>query len=238
MVDYWRQRADAAGCEDEAERIRSRRTASAAKTLDGTVDVRALLDPIGGAAFKAELDRLERQLYLADKKSGMVRTLGQRRADALVEMAHRSRTAAPGGLRPRPLITVLVGETSLAHLCELAEGTVVAPGQIVPLLTEADIERIVFDGPDRVIAVSRRRRFTGALRRAIEVRDRHCQHPSGCDEPAANCDVDHTRPYADGGETSQENGEIECHPHNRDKTKHDKRPKRRQPPEQRPPPTD
>ena len=26
MVDYWRQRADAAGCEDEAERIRSRRT--------------------------------------------------------------------------------------------------------------------------------------------------------------------------------------------------------------------
>ena len=238
MVDYWRQRADAAGCEDEAERIRSRRTASAAKTLDGTVDVRALLDPIGGAAFKAELDRLERQLYLADKKGGVVRTIGQRRADALVEMAHRSRTAAPGGLRPRPLITVLVGETSLAHLCELAQGTVVAPGQIVPLLTEADIERIVFDGPDRVITVSRRRRFTGALRRAIEVRDRHCQHPSGCDEPAANCDVDHTRPYADGGETSQENGELKCHPHNRDKTKRDKRPKRRYPPDQRPPPTD
>jgi 5-methylcytosine-specific restriction endonuclease McrA len=237
MVDYWRQCADAEGTEDEAARLHAGRHASVAKTLDGVVDVRALLDPVGGAAFKAELDRLERQLYLDDKKSGTVRTVGQRRADALVEMAHRSRTSAPGGLRPRPLITVLVGETSFAHMCELAAGTVVAPGQVVPLLSEADIERVVFDGPDRVMAVSRRRRFTGALRRAIEVRDRHCQHPSGCDEPADNCDVDHKQPYADGGETSQENAEIECRPHNRDKTKHTKKP-RRDPPEPRPPPTD
>jgi Domain of unknown function (DUF222) len=236
MVDYWRQRADAEATEDEAARLHAGRYVSVATTIDGVVDVRAMLDPVGGAAFKAELDRLERQLYLEDKKSGTVRTVGQRRADALVEMAHRSRTSAPGGLRPRPLITVLVGESSFAHVCELSQGTVIAPGQVVPLLTQADIERIVFDGPDRVIAVSRRRRFTGALRRAIEVRDRHCQHPSGCDEPADNCDVDHKRPYADGGETSQENAKIECRPHNRDKTKHNKKPRRRQPPDQRPPP--
>ena len=150
MVDYWRQRADADGSEDEAARLHASRHASVAKTIDGVVDLRALFDAVGGAAFKAELDRLERQLYLADKKSGTVRTVGQRRADALVEMAHRSRTSTPGGLRPRPLITILVGETSFTHLCELAEGTVIAPGQIVPLLSEADIERIVFDGPDRV----------------------------------------------------------------------------------------
>jgi 5-methylcytosine-specific restriction endonuclease McrA len=72
--------------------------------------------------------------------------------------------------------------------------------------------------------LSRRRRFTGALRRAIEVRDRHCQHPSGCDEPAENCDVDHKLPYTDGGETSQENGELKCRPQNRDKAKRDKKP--------------
>jgi len=238
MVDYWRQRADSASTEDEAARLHAGRFASAAKTIDGVVDVRALLDPVGGAAFKAELDRLERQLYLQDKKNGALRTLGQRRADALVEMAHRSRTSAPGGLRPRPLITVLVGETSFARVCELAAGTVVAPGQVVPLLAEADLERVVFDGPDRVISVSRRRRFTGALRRAIEVRDRHCQHPSGCDEPADNCDVDHIQPYAEGGLTSHDDGQIECRPHNRDKTKHNKKPRRRDPPDQRPPPTE
>jgi hypothetical protein len=144
-----------------------------------------------------------------------VRTAGQRRADALVEMATRSRTASPGGLRPRPLLTILTGEASFARICELADGTVVAPGRIVPLLSGADIERVVFDGPDRVISVSRRRRFSGALRRAIEVRDRHCQHPSGCDEQADRCDVDHIQPYCDGGETSQENGRLSCWPHNR-----------------------
>jgi Domain of unknown function (DUF222) len=195
-VEYWRQRADAEAVEKKAARADAGRTASAAVTLGGMVDVRGWLDPVGGAAFKAELDRLERRLYLADKKTGEIRTIRQRRADALVEMAKRSRSTAPGGLRPRPLITILVGEESFARTCELSTGTVITPGQVVPQLGEADIERVVFDGPDRVIAVSRRRRFTGALRRAIEVRDRHCQHPSGCDEPADNCDVDHKQPYS------------------------------------------
>jgi hypothetical protein len=221
LVEYWRQRADAESCEDEAERRDDRRSASAARTIDGMVDVQAWLDPFGGAAFKAELDRLERQLYLDEEKSGRIRTASQRRADALVEMAHRSRTAAPDGLRPRPLITVLCGEASFTRICELADGTVVTPGQIVHQLADADIESILFDGPDRVISVSRRRRFAGALRRAIEVRDRHCQHPSGCDEPADRCDVDHIQPHPAGGLTSQENGRLECWPHNRKQHLHD-----------------
>ncbi len=113
------------------------------------------------------------------------------------------------------MITILTGHESFARICELADGTVLAPGQVVPLLSEAEIERVVFDGPDRVISVSRRRTFTGALRRAIEVRDRHCQHPSGCDEPADRCDVDHIQPYTDGGPTSLDNGRLSCWPHNR-----------------------
>ncbi len=196
MVEYWRQRADAEATADEAQRLHESRGCSAATTLDGTVDVRALLDPIGGVTFLNELERLQRLLDLQDKQAGTIRTVRQRRADALAEMAARSRTAHEGGLQPRPLITVLVGEATLEHLCQLACGTVIAPGLIVPLLSTADIERVVFDGPDRVIGVSRKRRFTGALRRAIEVRDRHCRHPSGCDEPADTCDVDHITPTA------------------------------------------
>ena len=179
------------------------------------VDLRALFDPIGGAAFLDELVRLMEQLRLDDEQTGRLRTATQRRADALVEMATRSRTARDSGLRPRPLITIHVGEESFARICELATGTVVAPGQVVPLLADADLERIVFDGPDRVISVSHKRRFTGALRRAIEVRDRHCRHPSGCDEPASRCDVDHIIPHSEGGPTSQDNGELRCWPHNR-----------------------
>jgi Domain of unknown function (DUF222) len=221
LVEYWRQRADADSCEDEAERRDAGRSASVAPTIDGMIDVRAWLDPFGGAEFKAEFDRLVRELYLDDQKSGRVRTGAQRRADALVEMARRSRASAPGGIRPRPLITVLCGETSFTRMCELADGTVITPGQVAPHLTDADVESILFDGPDRIISVSRRRRFTGALRRAIEVRDRHCQHPSGCDEPADRCDVDHVHPYIARGVTSQENGRLECWPHNRKHHLHD-----------------
>ncbi len=215
MIEYWKQRADAETCDDDAARLGESRGATTATTLDGMVDLRALLDPVGGAIFLAELTRLTEQMRLQDCRDGVVRTAAQRRADALVEMATRSRTAADGGLRPRPLITVLVGEQSLARVCELATGTVIAPGQVVPLLSDADLERVVFDGPDRVIGVSRKRTFTGAVRRAVEVRDRHCQHPSGCDEPASRCDVDHIEPYTDGGMTSQDNGQLGCWPHNR-----------------------
>ena len=206
MVEYWKQRADAAGCDDEARRRHEARHATVASTFDAMVDLRAVLDPLGGAMVVAELNRLMEHQRRQDKRDGTVRTAGQRRADALVEMATRSRTARPGGLRPRPLITILTGHESFARVCELAAGTVVAPGQIVPLLSEAEIERVVFDGPDRVLSVSWRRTFTGALRRAIEVRDRHCQHPSGCDEPADRCDVDHIQPYTDGGEPHNTTG--------------------------------
>jgi hypothetical protein len=53
------------------------------------------------------------------------------------------------------------------------------------------------------------------------VRDRHCQHPSGCDVPAEECDVDHTKRYSENGLTAQSNGRVECTPHNRDPVKHD-----------------
>jgi hypothetical protein len=225
-VEYWTQRADAQAAEREGEQKANAAELSAATALDGMVHLHGLLDPIGGAAFLNELERLEREQYLADHHAGTERSGGQRRAAALVEMAHRSRTAAPGGLRPRPLITLLVGyETFAGRICELAEGIVVAPGQIVPYLADADIERVVFDGPNRVISVSRRRRFTGALRRAIEVRDRHCQHPSGCDVRAAKCDVDHTVPYSEGGITSQDGGKLGCWTHNRIPARRNRQPK-------------
>ena len=83
------------------------------------------------------------------------------------------------------------------------------------------LETVLFDGPDTVVSVSRKRAFTGALRRAIEVRDRHCQHPSGCDVPAERCDVDHIVPWPESQRTDQGNGRLECPTHNRHADRHD-----------------
>jgi hypothetical protein len=133
-----------------------------------------------------------------------------------VELAERA-VAAPVGARiPRPLVTVHVGyETFEGRLCELESGTVIAPGHLLPLLSRADVERVVFDGPDRIIELGERTRFfTGGLRRVIEIRDRHCTFP-GCTQPADECDIDHIIPYTDGGLTVQQNGRLRCPIHNR-----------------------
>jgi hypothetical protein len=120
-----------------------------------------------------------------------------------------------GSQTPKPLITVLVGEDSFKRMCELGSGAVVPPGSVLALLEDADIETIVFNGPRRVMEVTRQRSFRGAVRRAIEVRDRHCQHPSGCDEPARRCQGDHVDPYSRSKTTSERNGQLLCPTHNR-----------------------
>ena len=77
------------------------------------------------------------------------------------------------------------------------------------------------DGPTIVVSGSQRRSFTGALRRAIEVRDRHCQHSSGCEVQADLCDVDHIVPFSQGGVTEQFDGRFQCPTHHRRSDFHD-----------------
>lgn len=229
VTTYWSQLADDARCEDKGSRLRDSRHLHAARTIDGAVDVSGLLDPVGGEIFVSEIERIEQELFENDwaeirsrygdeaNPSHLSRSHSQRRVDALVEMARRSRSTPAGSIRPRPLITVLVDyNTFTGRISELASGTVIAPGQVIPLLAEADIERIVFDGGSRVIDVGRKRLFSGALRRAIEVRDRICSHES-CDQSVSRCQVDHIQPYAHGGLTEQTNGRLVCGPHNRAK---------------------
>ena len=188
---------------------------------------RMVLDPISGSIVASELERLERRMFKADwaeanerlgrrpRLSELIRTPGQRRSDALVEMATRSRSEPADGRRPAPLFTVLVGwETLHGRICELSDGTVLAPGTLMPWLDGAYLERVVFGPDDRVDVSTTSRLFSGATRRAIEVRDRECTHPC-CDVPGSRCQADHIQPWAEGGPTTQENGRLLCPSHNR-----------------------
>ena len=227
-VRYWQQLAHDEVGTPPSTRDRHGRHFSAARTLHGSVSFDGLVDSIPGSIVLNELARLEHHLFVADWADArdrfgdratslqLARTTAQRRADALVQMATRSAAMPADAVTPRPLVTVVAGYGAFSTMCELADGTVVAPHHVVPWLSDADIERIVFDGPSRVIDVGVRQRFfTGALRRAIEVRDRHCQHPSGCDVVAEDCQIDHIHRYADGGLTTQDNGRCHCATHNR-----------------------
>jgi len=210
LLEYWSQHADPDGTEEDAEAGRNRRDVYLARSLDGMYFGQMTLDPISGEIISNELDRLEAEQFDQDWKDArarlgfdptvgdLTRTPGQRRADALKEMAERSRAA--------PLLSVLVGyETLHGPICQTARGTVVSPGSLLPWLDEAYIERAVFDLPNRVEVSATARFFTGATRRALELRDQMCTHPY-CEQPAQDCEADHILPFAAGGPTTQENG--------------------------------
>ncbi len=224
---YWEQHADPEGTEDAEMARRERRDVFLASSFEGMWLGRMTLDPISGAIVSTELDRLEQELFEEDwgkakaelgrepKAHELWRTPPQRRADALVEMATRSRSTPADARRPEPLFSVLVGwETLAGRICQLAQGAALAPGSLVPWLDRAWLERAVFEPGGRVEVAASARLFTGGTRRAIELRDRECTHPY-CDEPAARCQADHIIPYSEDGPTTQENGRLLCPFHNR-----------------------
>ena len=225
-VRYIEQVAEPDEVEAQARSAHDDRRVHASRSFEDTVVVDGVMDPVGGSVFLNELQRLEQVEFEADwaearsrlgeaaTANDLRRTPAQRRHDALVEMAKRSAAMPESAKRTRYLLTVLVEyETMHGRICELADGTVVTPGQVVPLLDEADVERAVFGPESRVIDLGRRTRlFTGGARRAAQLSDLECTEPT-CDVRYERCEVDHTRPWAAGGRTDQDNARLRCPTH-------------------------
>ena len=244
-LEYWKQLADPEGAEEgEHEKVASR-DVFLETSFGGMWLGQMTLDPVSGSIVSAELNRLEHDLFEADcaeakerfgrtaKIDELARTSGQRRADALVEMATRSRRAPAEGIRPAPLFSVLVGyETVHGRICELENGTVLHPSALEAWMDSAYFERALFSLGNRIDVSVRSRFFTGGTRRAIELRDRICTHPH-CYEPAQSCQVDHVETYAAGGLTTQDNGRLLCGFHNRLRNQREQKGDQRQ----RPPPS-
>jgi hypothetical protein len=78
------------------------------------------------------------------------------------------------------------------------------------LCCDAMITRVVTDGASQPLDVGRQTRVvpTG-MRRALLVRDRHCQYP-GCDTPGQWCDAHHLDHWALGGATKLANLVLLC----------------------------
>ncbi|HUA94684.1 MAG TPA: DUF222 domain-containing protein [Acidimicrobiales bacterium] len=225
---FWRQLEDPDGVETDAAEQVGNRTAFLVRGFQGSWLGRLCFDAVGGTIVAGEVLRLEDELFEADWAearerlgrdplvSELRRTKDQRIADAFVEMAMRSASTPPDAQRPKPLITVLVDYPTLSgRILQLADGTPLAPGSTVAYLDEAMVERAVWRTPKRMEISARTRLFTGATRRAVEVRDQRCRHPYCEDIPAERCQVDHIVPAARGGPTTQDNGRMLCPFHNR-----------------------
>ena len=187
------------------------------QSLDGVFFLDGRLDAEGGATLRTALNALSGPPTAED-----YRTPTQRRADALVELARQQLDSGTlpevGGQRPHLAVTVsmatlanqpgspaadlewaqpIPAETARRLACDAA---------ITPIVIGAESEQPRAERTTRVIS--------GALRKALVVRDRGCRFP-GCDRPPDWTDAHHLQHWADGGETRMDNLLLLCRRHHR-----------------------
>jgi hypothetical protein len=96
---------------------------------------------------------------------------------------------------------------------ELEDGTRLSAETARRLSCDAGLVRVAQKADGTVLDVGRKTRTTpGALRRALEIRDRGCRFP-GCG--LRFTDAHHVKHWADGGETSLDNCLLLCRHHHR-----------------------
>jgi hypothetical protein len=207
---------DDGASEDEAQLARRRLHASV--SIGGMVVTDGQFDPEGGeiylTALKAEME--------ADRQKNDARTPAMRRADALINICKRSLDSGEikgtGGVRPHVTIVADAAELERRGGADIVEQVRADAAHVGRLSTatlrritcDCGISRVITDGPSVVLDVGRTTRtIPAALRRALLVRDRHCQG-KGCDRPGAWCDVHHIQHWVDGGPTNLENTKLLC----------------------------
>ena len=100
--------------------------------------------------------------------------------------------------------------------CELRDYGPIGRALMERLACDAKVARIVMAGESRVLDLGRSTRVVSpALRKAVMLRDRHCQHP-GCRAPAKWCDVHHLVHWINGGATDLDNLVLLCRRHHVD----------------------
>jgi hypothetical protein len=197
-----------------------RRHLHVSPTVDGGA-ISGFLDPEATAALIATLDSLEPP-DPADSVDG-VRSLSQRRADALVTMCEMTVSDPERGRESRAGVDVVTDISTLLDRSapldlltarsEILDHGPLARAAVERMLCDSPVGRVIMRGKSEVIDLGRRGRVANrALRRSVKLRDGHCRFP-GCRAPARWCDVHHVIHWLDGGETSETNCVLLCRRH-------------------------
>ena len=190
------------GVLDDVNAAHDRRFLHLNQTFDGIFVLNGQFGADDGATLKSALMSLLKPPAENDK-----RTPAQRRADALIDLVKNG--------SPKAQVMVAVDMATL----EKQPGSIGADmewsQQPIPAETARRIAcdcvvTPIVDGEMQSSA----RLVSGKLRRALDVRDRHCRFP-GCDVPAIWTDAHHIEHWANGGLTKLFNLILLCRRHHR-----------------------
>lgn len=181
------------------------------QTEAGTADIHILDVPIDKAR---SIGRHVNRFAMSLKVSGDTRTTDQLRTDVacdLLEGGSSGKTSGDGTVELRVDLATLAGlDDRAGEIPGLCPVVADIARQIAERNTDGHWRFTVTDDGGNVIDTGlTRRRFSRAQRRYLEAKYTTCGFP-GCRMPASDCDMDHTRPYAQGGPTTTDNGTPEC----------------------------
>ncbi len=224
QVDKIVARADADAVRRRKE-YRAQRQFWVGESQDGVCQIGGSLLAVDAHALDARLSALAGTVCEHDPRSRE-----QRRADALGALAGGAdrlgcgcgRADCAAGKRPAapPVVIHLIAEaatingTGSAPASQMNADGLITAELVAELAKTATLVPLVHPGdapPEPGYAPSK------ALADFVRCRDLTCRWP-GCDEPATNCDLDHTIPYAAGGPTHASNLKCYCRTHHLVKT--------------------
>jgi hypothetical protein len=124
--------------------------------------------------------------------------------------AARDRALSPEALSPEAL-SPQARQALRYAIARLAVDLVAGPDRLAAILRRGLLDA-PYNSKSVILDVGVSASVPGYLRRAVQLRARHCEWP-GCRKPPAYCDVHHLRHQADSGETSISNCALLCQFH-------------------------
>lgn len=211
--------------DDCDERAMHRQVTAFRRTRDGMYAARIELDPASHAVVEAALTALSAPTPAQDGFADL-RTPGQRRADAVIEMcsvvatdpdllsrSEHTPDKAPTGRSARARVVITMPWTWLIE--QTGHGRTgfeqpVAPGDVRRMACDAQIIPMVLGSASQPLDVGRASRLaTPAQRAALAQRDKGCTFP-GCDRPPSWCEAHHLNPWETGGHTDLDELALLC----------------------------
>ena len=220
-----------AAATDEAARhkqIHKSRFLKSWRDPDGAFIIKGRMTVANGALVMAALKPIQDEIFKAARTSGDHERPEAYAADALMALCEKATTkqistSGTKTTRPNAVINIRVdidalkrGHTEHGEVCEIAGVGPIPVATATEYLGEAFLKLLILDGVDIKTVAHMGRHIPAPLRTAVEERDRLCQVPT-CDM-SIGLEIDHIKPFAEGGPASLENLVRLCKRHHLQKT--------------------